>query len=70
MKKEIRIKRNNLRDGSIRLKELAFYENAGNDTNFKIREKQEKQYKKYLFYDGFIKAMDKEKSVENVKDKR
>lgn len=70
MDKEIRIKRNKLRDGSIRLKELAFYDNLGSDTNFKIREKQEKQYRKYKFYDGFIKAMDKEKSEENVKDKR
>lgn len=63
MDKEIRIKRNKLRDGSIRLKELAFYDNLGSDTNFKIREKQEKQYKKYKFYDGFIKAADKVKEV-------
>lgn len=64
MKKEIRIKRNKLKEGSVRLRSLSHsWDGVKNyDLNLKIREEQDAQYKKYRFYDKFIKASDKIKS--------
>lgn len=58
MKREIRDKRNRLREGSVRTRELAW---INDEANFKIRKKQEALFKKFKFYDGMIKAADKVK---------
>lgn len=61
MDKEIRIKRNNLKENSLRLKELSWKEDWGSKKTFELREEQTAQYKKFKFYDGMIKAADKVK---------
>lgn len=61
MKKEIRIKRNELKSNSIRLRELSWEQDLSSDANFKLRKKQDDEYKKFIFYDNFIKANDKVK---------
>ena len=61
MKKEIRIKRNELKSNSIRLRELSWEQDLPNDASFKLRKKQDDEYKRYIFYDNFIKANDKVK---------
>ncbi|MBO5843455.1 MAG: hypothetical protein J6Q96_01145 [Bacteroidales bacterium] len=61
MKRELRDKRNNLRESSIRLKKLAWNEELRSKKGFELREEQAEQYKKFKFYDGMIKAADKVK---------
>ena len=53
--KSIRAKRENLRLESIRLSELLMEQN---DFDYKIYQEQDRIYKKWLFYDKFIKAME------------
>ena len=43
--------RNILKDGSLT-------DNIGKDKVFKLREEQEKHYKKVIFYSGLLKAME------------
>lgn len=61
MKREIRDKRNELREESKRLKELAWNCDFKEVKNFKIREKQDDRFKRFKFYDGMIKANEKVK---------
>lgn len=56
--KSIRDRREELKLESIRLSDLLMYEF---DFNEKIFQQQDAIYKKWLFYDKFIKAMEKEK---------
>lgn len=53
--RSIRDKREKLRQESTRLSELYIKQD---DFNFKLYEEQDKTYKKWLFYDKFIKAME------------
>ena len=69
MKREIRDKRNDLREGSKRLQELAWNEELRSKKGFELREKQEEQFKKFKFYDGMIKAADKVKEEKWKKKK-
>lgn len=62
MKREIRDKRNELREKSIRLRELAWECDYKEEKNFQIREKQDDQYKRFIFYDEMIKASEKVKN--------
>lgn len=59
MKREIRDRRNELRETSVRLRKLAWDCDYEEEKNFKIREKQHEQYKRFNFYDGMIKANEK-----------
>lgn len=61
MKREIREKRNQLRETSMKLRELAWSCDFGKEKNLQFRKKQDEEYKKYEFYDKFIKANDKVK---------
>lgn len=53
--RSIRDKREKLRQESTRLSELYIKQD---DFNFELYEEQDKTYKKWLFYDKFIKAME------------
>lgn len=53
--RSIRDKREKLRLESIRLSELFMEQD---DFNFELYEEQDRTYKKWLFYDKFIKAME------------
>jgi AraC-like DNA-binding protein len=62
MKREIRDKRDKLREGSKRLRELAL-DCGFEQSNYNVRVKQEEQFKRFKFYDGMIKASEKVKEV-------
>lgn len=53
--RSIRDKREKLRKESTRLSELYIEQD---DFNFELYEEQDRTYKKWLFYDKFIKAME------------
>lgn len=53
--RSIRDKREKLRQESIRLSELFMEQD---DFDFELYEEQDRTYKKWLFYDKFIKAME------------
>ena len=53
--RSIRDKREKLRQESTRLSELYIEQD---DFNFELYEEQDRTYKKWLFYDKFIKAME------------
>lgn len=59
MKREIRDRRNELREASKRLRELAWDCEYKEVKKLEIREKQEDHYKRFNFYDGMIKASEK-----------
>lgn len=59
MKREIRDRRNELRETSVRLRKLAWDCDYEEGKNFKIRENQTDQYKRFNFFDGMIKATEK-----------
>ncbi len=67
MKKEIREKRNELRETSKKLRELTWEKNLTWEESHKLREKQEEQYKRFRFYDNIIKANEKVKEKSNDK---
>ena len=54
--RSIRDKREKLRLESIRLSELYIEQD---EFNFELYKEQDKTYKKWMFYDKFIKAMEK-----------
>ena len=62
MKREIRDKRNEYRDYSVRLKELSWKQELSSRENFILRERQDECYKRFKFYDSMIKANDKVRS--------
>lgn len=65
MKREIRDKRNELREESKRLKELAWSSEFGEGQNtFEIRERQNDRFNRFKFFDGMIKASDKVRKFE------
>ena len=53
--RSIRDKREKLRQESTRLRALYIEQD---DFNFELYEEQDRTYKKWLFYDKFIKAME------------
>lgn len=53
--RSIRDKRERLRLESIRLRELSMQQD---DFNFELYQEQDRTYKKWLFYDKFIKVME------------
>lgn len=53
--RSIRDRREKLRQESTRLSELYIKQD---DFNFELYEEQDKTYKKWLFYDKFIKVME------------
>lgn len=63
MKREVLDKRTKLYLSSKRLKTLKFINELKQDreTVTRLIQEQDKQYKKWLFYDYYIKAIDKEK---------
>lgn len=61
MKKEIRTKRNEYRDKSIKLRQLALQDDVDSEVSYKLREKQDDQYKRFRFFDNFIKASERVK---------
>ena len=65
MKKEIRIKRNELRKSSMRLRELTLDCDFRTEKTLQLRKKQDEQYKRYEFYDNFIKANERIKDLKN-----
>lgn len=60
MKREIRNKRDELRQTSKKLRELA-WECGYEEKNLAIREQQDDSYKRFKFFDGMIKANEKVK---------
>ena len=66
MKREIREKRDELRKTGKRLREMAWNLDFNDEARFKIREKQDKEYKLFKFYDGMIKASDKVRSNNEI----
>lgn len=58
--KDIYIKRNKLRDNSIKLRSAKFEKRLARDETFKLNEEQTKIYKKFKFYDEYLKALNKE----------
>lgn len=63
MKRELYDKRNKLYQSSKRLKTLKFISELKRDreTVTRLIEEQDKQYKQWLFYTKYLKAIDKEK---------
>ena len=59
MKRDISDKRNELRNKSIALDGLKLDKNLKYETSIKIAGEQNEVYKKWEFYDNFIKANEK-----------
>lgn len=57
--KNIYTTRSQLVKEGVILRKMAMDKNTKIERAFEIREQQEEQYKKWQFYDGFIKAKDK-----------
>lgn len=64
VKRDIREKRENLKIGSLRSKELAFESNLNYENAQRVRKEHQELENKFQFYDKFIKASDKIKSEE------
>lgn len=59
MKRSARDKRKELYNGTIRLKELSFSNDLDYDSSMKVREEQDKLYRRWEFYNNLIKTEDK-----------
>lgn len=57
--KNIYTARSQLVKEGVILRKMAMDKNTKIERAFEIREQQDEQYKKWQFYDGFIKAKDK-----------
>ena len=57
--KELYEERKRLVKEGVKLRSLAMTKGLKKEKTFEIREHQTKQYKKFLFLDGFIKAREK-----------
>lgn len=71
--KNIYLTRSQLVKDGVVLRNMAMDKSTKIEKAFEIREQQEEQYKKWAFYDGFIKAKDKlkkegEKDVQDQKE--
>lgn len=67
MKRSARDKRKELYNGTIRLKELSFSNDLDYDSSMKVREEQDKLYKRWEFYNNLIKTEDKLKCKKSEK---
>ena len=67
MKRSARDKRKELYNGTIRLKELSFSNDLDYDSSMKVREEQDKLYKRWEFYNNLIKIEDKLKCKKSEK---
>lgn len=65
MKREIREKRDKLRKSSMKLRELTLDCDFRTEKTLQLRKIQDEQYKKYEFYDNFIKANERIKDLKN-----
>lgn len=61
--KNILLKRNELREGSVRMSSMRFDPELKQEEVDKVAMQQKQLYKKWKFYDGFIKATSKKKEV-------
>lgn len=61
VKRDIREKRENLKIGSLRSKELAFESNLNYENAQRVRKEHQELENKFQFYDKFIKANEKVK---------
>lgn len=59
--KDIYLKRNKLRENSIKLRSAKFDNSIKREDTFKLNEEQTKVFNKFNFYNEFIKAYTKEK---------
>lgn len=64
---DIYLKRNELCKNSIKLRSVKFDENIKREDTFKLNKVQNEVYKKYIFYNEYIKAMQKEDKEEKKK---
>lgn len=67
MKRSIRDKRKELYNSTVRLKELSFSNDLDYDSSIKIKQEENKLYKRWEFYNKVIKAGDKIKCKNNDK---
>lgn len=58
---DIYLKRNKLRENSIKFRSAKFDTNLKKEETFKLNEEQTKVFKKFKFYNEFLKAYSKEK---------
>ena len=54
--KDIIIKRNKLRDDAMKLRRAKFDKNVSAKHSFEMDKEQDKLWKKYKFFDNFLKA--------------
>lgn len=59
--KDIYLQRNKLRDNSIKLRSAKFEKRLSKEETFKLNEEQNKVYKKFCFYNNFLKSINKER---------
>ena len=62
--KDILLKRNKLRNDAMQLRNLKFDKSVSNKRSVELNEEQDKLWKKYIFYERYIKAKDKERNYE------
>ena len=58
---DIYLKRNKLRENSVKLRSAKFDKRLKKEDTFKLNEEQTEIWKKFSFYNEFIKAYSKEK---------
>lgn len=61
--KDLLIKRNKLRKNAMILRSVKFDEKVNGDKVTVLNKEQDKLWKKYKFYDNFIKANQKEREL-------
>ena len=54
--KDILLKRNKLKNNAMQLRSLKFDSSVSNEQSIELNKQQDKLWKKYLFYENFIKA--------------
>lgn len=59
--KDILIKRNKLKEDAMKLREVKFDEKISKSHGMELNKEQDKLWNKFIFYDNFIKAKDKER---------
>lgn len=61
--KDLLMKRNKLRNDAMQLRTIKFDEKVKDDKVGNLNKEQDKLWKKYKFYDNFIKANQKEREL-------